>query len=562
MCSSRHVLRCRGLLFSHQNRMTSTISAPELKWIRQVTPPSGIVVGLCRTALCVAATLLHVYPWLFEDGTWIGCLGIGLTLHLAASSSFFALWLCVMGAIAIAFCWSPAAMAHAMSTNDWVGLIVVIPLVAWDAFRAALGYWLAARITRDARWMWFAAASVAITLEYVVPSTFPWRIGNAMLSTPSWIQATDIFGPSYPTFVAFLCGGTLHVCLDWLKNLHVARKSATQPGHPQQLISLRRLACLPAVWLLAINYAYGLYSERVIRQALSTAPKVRIGLVQFDPTFKNGIIEARRLTASVCDSVDFVCWPESTAGTLERDLDCLSDERKLFEKSREPGRGIRPWPNPSTELLFAGKTYIRNNALDTVKVTAMLVDRDETIVDRYDKRFLMPFGEYVPGENLIPALSQFFDLEDRIDRGTRISPAKSASGARIGVMLCFEDMVPQAAREMTGGGANVLIALINASQFDSPITLYQHRLLAQTRAIECRRYLLRCAATGETCVINPLGEIESRLPIQTNDAMVADVSLLTSRSIYSRVPIVMPLCLLAFFTAVGLNTLFRRGQRN
>ena len=87
---------------------------------------------------------------------------------------------------------------------------------------------------------------------------------------------------------------------------------------------------------------------------------------------------------------------------------------------------------------------------------------------------------------------------------------------------------------MTNQGANLLVTLINGSAFTDPLTLVQHRLLAQLRAVECRRCLLRCSATGETCMISPLGRIEERLPLQTQGVMTATVPLVEATTVYCR----------------------------
>jgi apolipoprotein N-acyltransferase len=127
-------------------------------------------------------------------------------------------------------------------------------------------------------------------------------------------------------------------------------------------------------------------------------------------------------------------------------------------------------------------------------------------------------------------------------------------------MLCYEDMVPQAAREMVLNDANLLVSLANGSAFESHFTLYQHRLISHLRAIECRRYFLRCAATGETCVINPLGEIESRLPMQTDGALVSEVGLMEGKTIYSQFPWILPILGCAILASF-LRSNWRRSEK-
>jgi len=94
---------------------------------------------------------------------------------------------------------------------------------------------------------------------------------------------------------------------------------------------------------------------------------------------------------------------------------------------------------------------------------------------------------------------------------------------------------------MTNAGANILISLINGSAFNNSLTLAQHRLLAQLRAVECRRAFLRCAATGETCVISPIGTITQHLPIHNQGILVADLPLFEGETLYSRFGELLPL---------------------
>jgi len=124
--------------------------------------------------------------------------------------------------------------------------------------------------------------------------------------------------------------------------------------------------------------------------------------------------------------------------------------------------------------------------------------------------------------------------------------------ARLGVMLCYEDMVPSAAASLVDNSANVLVSLINGSSFKATLTLLQHRMLAQMRALENRCCLLRCAATGETCVISPLGTITARLPLHDQGTLVAEVPLLDARAPGWRLGQAFPAGCLAGLAVAGL----------
>jgi apolipoprotein N-acyltransferase len=163
------------------------------------------------------------------------------------------------------------------------------------------------------------------------------------------------------------------------------------------------------------------------------------------------------------------------------------------------------------------------------------LDQDHDIVGCYHKRHLMPFGEYVPGEDWYPELKLYFPMQEQMTAGRDATVLAGPAGTRLGVMLCYEDMLPGAAASLVAGEANVLVSLINGAAFTKPLTLTQHRLLAQLRSVECRRSLVRCAATGETCVISPVGVVAARLPLHEPAVLEAAVPLLEGRTLASRI---------------------------
>jgi apolipoprotein N-acyltransferase len=493
----------------------------------------------------LAAIVFHAIPWLYEGYPWCGWLGIALALALARSGGvvacFWGMWLWCSCSIAIAFHWSPAAMAYTLSSGYALGLLVATPLILWDGLRLALGYWLATKLTRDIRFFWLASATTTIALEYVMPGVFPWKLGLTQLSIPWFIQGVDVFGSSYATLVAFAAAGVLHIAGAGLVSRHfvVAKHAGADLGSqfPHGLLK----SFQPVVMLLVANMLYSAVTWTYWKMLSDAAPKINVGMVQVDPSNVESTENARIQTERIAEHVDLMCWPESSGGNYELRLGCLANEEQVFEMSRAPERGLRPWPNPRCELLLGAKNYVGNcEDPEELYVTALLVDEQENIAARYNKRFLMPFGEYVPGEDYIPGMAQLFDMAEHVRPGSQALPLQSRTGANVGVMLCYEDMVPQAAREMVVHGANLLISLANGSAFESHYTLYQHRMIAHLRALELRRYLLRCAATGETCVINPLGEVERRLPMQVSDALATQTSLLEQRTLYSRFPWLLP----------------------
>lgn len=508
-----------------------------------------------QVALALLTGALHGLPWLFEDLFWCSWLGIALGLFLVTRpgwiASWWMTWLWSTLALTIAFHWSPGAMAYTLDSNFAVGLAVAVPFLIWDGLRLALGYWLAARLTRDVRLIWIPAALLAMTLEWVMPSVFPWRLGLPQLAVPWLVQPVAILGAGWTTLIAFTHAGLILLLLSAIAAR--IRSTSTSPStpaseSPKTRPRTIRLVAFVGVGLLAGNALFGFWSMADWRQRMAAADKMRFALVQVDPSFTWSTAKLQELTRSVADRVDMVCWPESSGGNYELGLDELSDPTEVFGRSRAPERGLQPWPKPACELLLGGKCYVGDpEDPEQLHVTAMLINAQEKITARYHKRFLMPFGEYVPGEETVPGMAELFDMAEHVQPGQAATPIKCQAGAILGATLCYEDMVPLATLEMTNQHVNVLISLINGSAFESPYTLTQHRLLSQLRAVECRKFLLRCAATGETCSISPLGEIVDRLPVQQDGVLIAEAALLPGSTQFTRTPWLGPL-----LTLIGL----------
>ncbi|MFM2217618.1 MAG: Apolipoprotein N-acyltransferase [Planctomycetota bacterium] len=490
--------------------------------------------ALSSAALLLSAIICTGVPWLWDFLLPLKIAGTSLAFYLVTRtgrlSTLWLTWLWCSCSIAIAFHWSPAAMAYSLSSSYWLGLLVSIPLILWDGMRLALGFWLASKITTDLRWIWLPSVAITVLLESTIPCVFPWKAGLPYLNAPWMIQGIDAFGSSWTTVIDYLVAGcilsvgcTIVSC--YKANLWLPARFLTAT------------LTLPLL-VLAFNALYGVLTWNHWSEVIVRAPHLKIGMVQVDPGFQESLGDMQDFSYGLKDEVDLVCWPESSGGTLDISLNTLEDKETTYLQSKHPLKGIRPWPNPHCELLVGGKNYFKKSDSDReyLHVTAMLISDSEQITGRYHKRHLMPFGEYVPLGKWIPPLNQLFDMQDEIEPGESPMVLDSRCGAVIGTFLCYEDMIPEAAVELIHCNANLLVSLINGSAFESPFTLRQHRLLSQARAIETRRYFVRCAATGETCIVSPLGLITSKLPMLERGVLVGDIALLNGVTIFAKYP--------------------------
>jgi len=477
-----------------------------------VRVPLAWITAIVSTAVFIAA------PWLDERLVPAGWLGVAAGLVLATGRQGWRGELAVLGsavlAIALAFHWTPEVLADAMRTSKLVGFAFAVPIVLWDACRLALPFWVVGRLCRDPRQAWLPAGLVAVVAEAVIPGVFPWKLGYSQLAWPATVQAAALAGPEAGTLTLFATAGAI-----------VALVATFGPGGDRRLPAVATAAIVVTV----ANLAFGTVAIRQIESRMAAAPMLRLAVVQADPDDAAGIETLRRLTRTACaeqSAPDLVCWPECSGGSYEDGLDSFADEATVFRRSRNPQRGLRPLPDPTCPLLLGGRIYrgYRERPREIFQA-ALLIDAAERLAGASQKRHLMPFGEYVPFADVIPELRLSFPMETTYDVGRDAAPLASGP-ARIGPLLCYEDMVPSAAASLAADSANLLVSLIHGASFTNPLTLRQHRLLAQQRAIECRRCLVRCSSTGETCVIDAAGRIVSRLPLGGAAVLAAHVPLL------------------------------------
>jgi len=108
-------------------------------------------------------------------------------------------------------------------------------------------------------------------------------------------------------------------------------------------------------------------------------------------------------------------------------------------------------------------------------------------------------------------------------------------GVKIAPLICYEDLMPELSRAFVREKkANLLVNLTNDAWYGSTVAPWQHARLAQWRAIETRRSLLRVTNTGVTTLINAKGERVETLPIFTPAVLKTQVEILEGETLYVR----------------------------
>ena len=153
---------------------------------------------------------------------------------------------------------------------------------------------------------------------------------------------------------------------------------------------------------------------------------------------------------------------------------------------------------------------------------------------RYIKRRLVPFGEYVPLEGLLRGLVEFFDLPmSRAAPGTQRQPLLRVGTDAAALAVCYEVAYADLMRR-TATDAGLLITITNDTWFGRSIGPLQHLQIAQARALENGRWLLRAANSGVTAIVDPKGQVRARLPQFEQGVLTGNFQVMQGRTPYSR----------------------------
>jgi apolipoprotein N-acyltransferase len=208
---------------------------------------------------------------------------------------------------------------------------------------------------------------------------------------------------------------------------------------------------------------------------------------------------------------DVILWPETAVTELKDrfqvQLDFINEEGLDNKTAIITGIPFRYTDGP-----FIGEFH---NSILAIGTGAGL----------YHKQKLVPFGEYIPFEGLIRGLLPFFDLPmSSFKKGESSQDLlKVDNGDSLFLLapfICYEIVYPEFVANMAKE-SDLLITISNDAWFGDSLGPKQHMAIAQMRALETQRYLLRSTNTGITALVNNKGEIVKQLPTNQRATLTA-----------------------------------------
>lgn len=190
------------------------------------------------------------------------------------------------------------------------------------------------------------------------------------------------------------------------------------------------------------------------------------------------------------------------------------------------GQDLIVWPESSLPFLYhdAERLLLSLNALarqaHSTLVLGLIHAKEENFYNGiavigespewYDKRHLVPFGEYFPVPTFIRQWMRLAQLPyTDFTAGAEPPPVLHAAGQILGGSVCYEDAFNEEQRGFLGE-VTLLVNVTNDTWFGDSTAPHQHLEISRMRALEAGRYLIRVANSGISALIGPDGNIIKR----------------------------------------------------
>ncbi len=461
---------------------------------------AGGISALAMPPYDMAPVLFVTFPvlvWLIDGSVAAGRRPVLSSLW----SAFCVGWVFGFGYLLAGLHWIGGAFLVEAETFGWMLPFAITALPAGLALFYGAATALARLVWAPGPWRIVPFATALTAMEVVrgtVLTGFPWNgFGYALAATPLLMQSAalvSIYG------LAFLAG------------LIFAAPAALAPAYQGSGRASRRWlpVALAAVLVMAIA-GFG-----VLR--LNAEPRPGTG------------VAVRIVQPSVPQAEKWL--PENRTAIFTRYLD-------LSDRATAPGRmgagdaTLIIWPESAIPFLYQTNLGAQAAVADllppgTTLVTGLqriepdetlergfrvynavaVIDDEGLIAEVYDKVRLVPFGEFLPFQDLLEALGlrQLTGVVGGFQAGHEHRTMTAGTAPAFLPLVCYEVIFPGLARP-SGPAPRWILNVTNDAWFGDSAGPYQHLRQAQLRAVEEGLPLIRAANTGISAIIDAKGRI-------------------------------------------------------
>lgn len=278
----------------------------------------------------------------------------------------------------------------------------------------------------------------------------------------------------------------------------------------EMLFSIRKLQTqllASLIWLISLSTTWAL--NGLSWTQLKSEKDYSVSLIQgnipqsvkFDPQWINPSLELYAQRTAQEHDADLIIWPETALPVLPQQVPHYLEDLDAWGKSNE------------VAILIGAPT------LTTDKKFRNSIQAHGTGTGQYDKQRLLPVGEYNPFGWLLKPLMNVLDIPlSDLEPGEPQQNLLKTPELNIAPLICYEIVYPDLASKLPDT-ADVIVTLSNDTWFGHTSGPAQHLQIAQMRALETGRYILRATNNGMTAVIDPQGNVLSQAPSFTEDTL-------------------------------------------
>ena len=183
----------------------------------------------------------------------------------------------------------------------------------------------------------------------------------------------------------------------------------------------------------------------------------------------------------------------------------------------------------------------------------LLLDNTEQF---YDKRHLVPFGEYTPMKSLFKPLAETLAIPmSNLSHGDSNQNFFTFKNFKLIPIICYESAYSSLINT-NNDDYSIIVNLSNDSWFGNSFAPYQHLQIAQVRAMEFQRNLLRSANTGISAIINNNGSIVKQLNYNTSGVIQSDIFAIRGSTPFSHFgdyPVLMLISIIIIFYMIKIR---------
>jgi apolipoprotein N-acyltransferase len=536
--------------------------------------PSPEPAGRERTANPVrsfASAFAPGHRWGRHDLLWrvLAAVGSGLA-QLLALPPYGLWWLGPLSAALLALAVAGARTRRAAWLGALSGATLMVPLVHWqDIFGIdvwlliagaetvyflpmAMGLALAMRLPGWPLWtaaLWVAQEAVRARWPL---GGFPWgKLAFAQPDTP-FVGYAALGSSALVTFAVALTGGLLlwsalrlagarragHGDQDDRNDHNAAHEAGTGRGGPVRTGGPLRTGWVPAVLGLAAGAAVvagGALAPAIGRPDVSHT--VTVGMVQGNvPNVGQMSVAGERMQVlnNHADGVHELADAVRAGEHPQPDMVLLPENASDIDPFRDP----RARETIDAAAADAGVPLLwgmsRFNDDGTRYVSSVVWDPRSGPGEIYDKRYLVPFGEYVPFRDFFTRfVARLQQVSSDAVPGSEPG-ALDVGGTTLAVGICFDVAFDLPVRESVAAGGQVIVIPTNNANYNFTGQTNQQLAITQLRAVEHGRPAVVVSTSGVSAVVNPDGSLAYSSPEAVPDIHVAELEAMEGTTVATR----------------------------